>query len=141
MGTTLLVLLAVAFVGGASEGSRHDRTALENGRIVLDVPPGFEPGRALRLRLSVGAVPHGAKIIVHDAAGNLIGEIQPFGVRPGRKAGLYTIAVPASAIVKGKIPLRFELVPKGAKPRAPGDDEIETVRLDVIPVDPLRGSR
>jgi hypothetical protein len=93
---------------------------------------------ALVLRVSVGALPDQARIVVRTAEGKIAGTISPFGLPPRRKAGVFRIAIGRKALADGKVPLRFEVVEKGSKaPRPPTERELEKAELEIIPITPL----
>ena len=70
----------------------------------------------------------------------IAGTIVPYGIRPGQKAGMHTIPLPAKAIVDKKVLLRLEVLEKGAKAaRAPTRVEIEDAKLAFIHVSKRHG--
>ena len=95
----------------------------------LALPRPLATDEAVQLRVAVGAVPAAAKVVVRSTAGRIIGTVAPFGIRPGQKAGAYSIPVPSRLMAGEKVTLRFEVVEKGAAPRPPTRAELEDARL------------
>ncbi|MGO9466294.1 MAG: hypothetical protein ACLQIB_27305 [Isosphaeraceae bacterium] len=125
--------------------------ALLPAGIVACTPPGspIGPGGKLTLNLSrrpaanemlvvqikVGVLKRGTKILVRAINKELAGTITPFGIRPGQKAGLFTVPVPSKAVADKKVSLLFEVLEKDAKAaRAATKAEIEDAKLVLIPV-------
>ncbi len=125
--------------------------ALLAAELVACTPPGspIEPGGKLTLTLSrrpaanemlvvqlkVGVLKRGTKLVVRAIDHEIAGTIAPFGIRPGQKAGLFTVPVPSKAIVDKKVSLRLEVLEKDAKAaRAATKGEIEDAKLAFIPV-------
>lgn len=107
-----------------------------DGRVTLTLPREPAEGEAIVLRLSAGVLPRGAKVVVRTADGAIAGSVAPFGVRPGRKAGVYTVPIPTRAVKDGKVTLRYEVLEKGAKAgRAPARTEVEGSKLALIRVE------
>jgi hypothetical protein len=91
-------------------------------------------GESVALRLSVGVLPQGARVVVEMLDGKIAGTVSPFGIRPGRKAGVYTIPVPDKAIGGDKVTLHLKILEKGAKAaRFPVKGEIERAEITFMP--------
>lgn len=129
----MLGLLGIGFLASpvSSSAERPDG----NGMLTLTLPRQPAANEALVLCLSVGVLPHHARVVVHTVDGEIAGTIAPFGVRPGQKAGVYTIPVPAKAVEGDKVTLRLDVLEKGAEAaRPPARAEIEEAKLAFVPV-------
>jgi hypothetical protein len=85
---------------------------------------------ALVIRLSVGVLPRRARVVVETLDGEIAGSVTPYGIRPGRKAGIYTIPIPDKAVSNKKITLRLKVLEQGAKSsRPPARAEIEAAKV------------
>ena len=106
----------------------------------LKLRRGLADGESVRARLSVGLLPRGAKVVVRTPDGKIAGTVSPFGVRPGSKAGVYTIPVPASAVAGDEVVLRLRVLEKGAAAdRRPTAAEIEGAEAVIMATpSPLR---
>jgi hypothetical protein len=104
------------------------------GKLTLALPRQPAANEMLVVKIWVGAIRRDTKIVVRSTDKEIAGTIVPFGIRPGQKAGMHTIAVPEKAIADKKVALKFEVLEKGAKTaRAPTRLEIEDARLAIIP--------
>ncbi len=107
------------------------------GTLTLPLPRQPAENEMLVIKIWVGAISRGTKIVVRAADQEIAGTIVPFGIRPGQKAGMHTIPVPAKAVRDKKVSLRLEVLERGAKAaRAPTHREIEDAKLEIIPVSP-----
>ena len=102
--------------------------------LTLTVARAPAPGEAIRVRVSAGVLPHGARIIVRTADGKIAGAVAPYGIPPGSKAGVYTIPIPAQEVKDGKLSLSFELKDRYGSVRAPTRDEVEGAEVVLLPV-------
>lgn len=101
------------------------------GRIeTLVLPHALRSGETAWLEVKVGAIPHGAEIEVTTTEGHLLGVISPFGIRPRKPAGTYTLPLPAEAISNGRVSVRISLN-YAHKQRAPSRKEVKKIRLRV----------
>ncbi len=124
---------ALVMVGSATCGA-GDLPIDSRGKLTLPLARQPAANEMLVIRIWVGAISQGTKIVVRATDQEIAGTIVPFGVRPGQKAGMHTIAVPASAVNDKKVSLRLEVLEKGAKAaRAPSRLEIEDAKLAFIP--------
>jgi hypothetical protein len=104
------------------------------GLLTLTLPRQPADNEMLVIRVWVGSIGQGTKIVVRAIDQKIAGTIVPFGIRPGQKAGMHTIAVPANAVADKKVSLRFEVLEKGAKAaRAATRLEIEDAKLAFLP--------
>jgi hypothetical protein len=102
------------------------------GRIeTLVLPHALRAGETASLEVKVGVIVHGAEIEVATTAGQLIGVISPFGIRPGNPAGMYTLPLPAGAIANGRVSLRLSLQYSRSQ-RAPTRKEVKSVRVRIL---------
>ncbi|MGI8515243.1 MAG: hypothetical protein ACR2NT_08870 [Acidimicrobiia bacterium] len=106
-----------------------------DGMLTLALPRQPAADEAVVLRLSVGVLPRQARVVVRTIDGEIAGTIAPFGVRPGREAGVHTIPIPAKAVVGDKVTLRFEILERDAQAgRFPTCAEIKEAKLVFMPV-------
>ena len=136
--TSIIAGALVLMVGSLASGA-PDWSIDATGKLTVPLSRRAAPGEALVLRLKVGVLPDGAKISVGTLDGEIAGGVSPFGVPPGRKAGVYSIPVPAKAVVEGKVTLRLEVIEKDGKTRRPpARPEIEDATLAISPGTPDR---
>lgn len=98
--------------------------------ITLALPHVLRKGEAVWLLVEVGVIGH-EQIQLMTQNGRPLGTISPFGVRSGQAAGIYTVPVPAEAIVDGKLALQLSVLQSGRAQRAPTTEEIKSVRVVV----------
>jgi hypothetical protein len=123
-----LAVAGVLLVGGA-HGPDGGGAAPRDRVIELTVPRQPAAGEAASLRVAAGVLPQGSRVLVRLADGELLGTIAPFGIRPGEKAGAYTIPLPERAVRGGTVTLHLTLeLPDGAS-RSPTEKEIEGAEL------------
>src|SRR5262249_4849907 len=137
---SLLVLMLSACLAASGLGPDCPLAGRKDTGKTMVLKPKRLPtaNEALVLRVSVGPLADGARIVVRTAQGKIAGTISPFGISPRRKAGVFTIAIGRKALADGKVPLRFEVVEKGSKvPRPPTEKELEKAELEIIPITPL----
>jgi hypothetical protein len=137
----LLVFLALAATAPAVLACANGRrTASAEGKhraLTLALPRAPASDEAVALRVKVGILPRGARVVVRLPSGEIVGSVSPFGVLPGRKAGASMIPLPAKAIENGKVQLIFEVEEKGRPAaRPPTKKEMEAVELVFLPVTP-----
>jgi hypothetical protein len=124
---------ALVMVGSATYGAA-DLPIDSKGQLALTLPRQAAANEMLVIRVWVGSIGQGTKIVVRATDQKIAGTIFPFGIRPGQKAGMHTIPVPANAVADKKVTLRFEVLEKGAKAaRAATRLEIEDAKLAFIP--------
>jgi hypothetical protein len=129
------LLLMVGSLAAGPPGWSIDAT----GKLTVPLVRKAAAGESLVLRLKVGMLPDGAKIVVSTLDKQIAGGVAPFGIRPGRMAGVYSIPVPGKAVIDNKVTLRLEVVVKGVKPRRPPfRTEIEEATLEFSPEPPTR---
>jgi hypothetical protein len=116
----------------ASAGSPE--TAARNGVLILELPRAAGAGEAIYLRLTVGVLPRGARLVVRLGDGEIAGTVATYGVRPNQKAGIHTIGIPARAVVDGKVSLVLDVEEKKAPVRPPTQSEVEGATLVFRPV-------
>jgi|GEM_PF-2378984 len=114
-------------LAGTVEGRRRVMT--------LVLPRAPAPGEAATLRVAAGVLPRGARLVVRLSNGEILGAVTPYGVLPGRKAGLSMIPLPKTAIANGEVKLALEVLERGRKTgRAPTRDELGAVDILFVPV-------
>jgi hypothetical protein len=127
----LVGLTGIGFFGNDSPSWAIDK----DGKLTLTLSRKRTSDEAIVLRLSVGVLPRGAHVAVRTLDGEIAGSVVPFGVRPGVKAGVYTIPIPAKAIARDTVTLRVDVMEKNVTAaRAPARSEIEKATLAFIPV-------
>ncbi len=105
------------------------------GKLTLTLPRQPAENEMLVIKIWVGAISRGTKIVVRATDQEIAGTIVPFGIRPGQKAGMHIIPVTAKAVGDKTVSLRFEILERGARaPRVPTRLEIEDAKLAFIPV-------
>ena len=96
--------------------------------MTLEVPQPA-PARA-ELRVTVGALPAGSRIVVRLESGVIVGAVAPFGPDAAAKGGVYLIPLDASAIRDGKLVVRLQLEEgDGKQVRAPTQAELPKIEL------------
>jgi hypothetical protein len=98
--------------------------------VTLTLSRALRAGETATLVVSVGVVPKGARIEVTLPSGRSIGTISPYGIRPGREAGMYTIPLPSDAINGRRVCVRLSLTFAGTR-RAPAEKEVKDVRVQI----------
>lgn len=116
------VIAATLLLGGARAA---DGVAATPRVVVLSASRVRLPGESASVRLSAGVLPHGSRLIVRLANGELVGAISPFGVSPGERAGSYMIPLPEDAVRGGTVTLHLELELPDHTLRTPTEKEIE----------------
>ncbi len=105
------------------------------GKLTLTLSRRPAANEMLVVQIKVGVLKRGTKIIVRAIDNEIAWTIAPFGIRPGQKAGLFTVPVPSKAVADKTVSLRLEVLEKDAKAaRAPTKAEIEDAKLALIPV-------
>ncbi len=130
----IVVFVRVGTILCLCMGASCSHPATPARMLTLDLPHSPSANEAIRAVVTVGVLPRDARIVVRTADGEIAGTISPFGIRPGRKAGVYMIPIPNGAVVDGKVSLRLEVVQKDAETRAPTKVEVEDVKLTLIAV-------
>ncbi len=97
--------------------------------LALPHPLGAEETAWIEVQL--GTIGKGHVVNVTTAAGQPLGTISPYGVRPGESAGTYTLPVPADAIRDGRVAIRLTISQPGGPPRAPTAQEVRSVKVGV----------
>lgn len=112
----------------ASEG----KPFAENGKVTLSVPHNVSAGDSVSVRVTVGTLPKGARIVVRSGTGEVLGSIAPFGQAANHPGVFYTIPVPSELVADRKISLGFILEePGGKKSRVPTEAEVREVKLQL----------
>jgi len=98
--------------------------------LTLALPHPLGAGETAFIEVQLGTLAKGRVVTVTTAAGQPLGTISPFGVRPGQNAGTYTLPVPAAAIRDGRLAIRLTISQPGG-PRAPTAQEVRGVKLGI----------
>jgi hypothetical protein len=96
----------------------------------LALPHALRKGETVWLLVEVGAIGHN-QIQLMTENGRPLGTISPYGVRSGQAAGIYTVPIPAEAVVSGQLVLQLSVLQSGRAQRAPTTEEIKSVRIVV----------
>src|SRR5262245_54398286 len=132
MGLTHLVLGVIEV--GLLAGPAHSDTVDRDGKLTLVLPQQPTADEMVVAHVTVGDLPPKARIVVRTGDGEIAGTITPYGVRPGQNAGVHTVAVPAKAVAKNKVALRFRSEERRVeKARGPSPTEIQDIKLVLIP--------
>lgn len=86
------------------------------------------------LRVQLGDLKEGARILVHSSSGDLVGSIFPFG--PSKQGGgvFYTLSLPKTLAINHRIKIRLTVLDdEHAKPRAPTKTEVLKIDTFVAP--------
>jgi hypothetical protein len=102
--------------------------------ITLVLPRVAAPTEAVWLQIRAGLLPRGARLRVSTSDGVLLGTVAPFGVPRGQEGGMYTVPLPQTAVVNGRVQLHLEVEEPGAIARAPKSGEVEDIALIYVPV-------
>jgi len=131
---TLLIAWALLTVG-SGDCAPPDSPIELGGKLTLTLSRQPAANEMLVVQIKVGVVKRGTKIVVRAIDNEVAGTIAPFGIRPGQKAGLFTVPIPTKAVVDKKVSLRLEVLEKDAKAgRAATKAEIEDAKLAFISV-------
>jgi hypothetical protein len=110
------------------------QTASAPGRVVnLVLPRDMTTDDRLAVELKLGVLQRGDVIRVESMSGKLLGAISPYGLRSGEEAGTYTVPVPAELVSNKRVSLRIVLNQHGSGKRAPTNQELRNVRLQIAP--------
>jgi hypothetical protein len=101
--------------------------------VTLELPRALAASEIAFIEVQVGPIGRGRTIEVTTAAGEPLGVVSPFGVRPGQDAGTYPLPVPKEAIRDGRLSIRLTISQPGGSSRAPTADEVRGVKLGVGP--------
>jgi len=119
---TLLAFALLVQTGGAP------------GRVVnLVLARSLNEDEGLAVELTLGVLERGDRIRVQTASGKMLGVISTYGIRSGEEAGTYTVPIPAEAVSNNCVSLRITLLYNRNKQRAPTDQELRSVKLQITP--------
>lgn len=108
--------------------------AQQPAEIELVLPHTAASDKAVWLQIQAGLLPRGAEVLVTTADGAVLGTVSPFGGPRGRAAGAYTIPLPKSAIIDGRVRIRLAVQVPGATARQPHLSEVLSVDLVYVPI-------
>lgn len=99
------------------------------------MPRAREADESVAVRVTVGSLAKGARIMVKTSDGEVAGTVVPFGVLPGQPPGAFMVPVPLKAVKDGKLTLHFEVEEKsGGATRPPTKEEVRAAELVLVPV-------
>jgi hypothetical protein len=100
------------------------------GKLTVPITGKRSSDELIVLRLKVPPLRDAASIEVFAPDNTRVGDVTPFGVRPGSKPRYYSIPIPAKAVVANKVTVRLEVVDKPSRSkRPPTRSEIEDAIL------------
>jgi hypothetical protein len=123
-----IALLVVGLAGLAASMLRAEGSAM----IDLVVPRTAVRGDTVRVQVTVGPLPRGARLVLSSANGEILGAVTPFGPA-GNRATTATVAITRSAVIDDHLRLRVQVVEPGASPRAPNSGETAALKIVVLP--------
>ena len=104
------------------------------GRVVnLVLPRSLNAEEGVSVELKLGVLERGAAIKLETTSGRKLGTITTYGIRSGEEAGTYTVPVPPEVISNNRLSLRIILDQHSRGKRAPTDQELRAVRLQITP--------
>ena len=110
------------------------QTASAPGRVVnLVLARCLTAEEGLAVELKLGVLERGNTIKVETMSGKLLGVISPYGIRSGEEAGTYTVPVPPELVSNKRLSLRIILDQHSRGKRAPTNQELRDVRLQITP--------
>ena len=122
----IAVLVLGLVVPGTSTFAAEDSQMIE-----LAMPRPAGRAESVRVQVTTGPLPRGARLAVIAETGEILGAVAPFP--PGGRSNSATVPVPRSAVVDGHVRLRLQVIEPGAPPRAPRPGEVEHLDLVVVP--------
>jgi hypothetical protein len=129
---TLVIGAMLCGAGLATPAALIASPMTENGKVTLDVTPPSNSEAWLTLRVTVGPLPRGARIVVRSERGDVLGAVSPFGATEARTGGTYTVPLPPELLTKRKLLLTFVLEEEhGRKVRVPTNLEVTDVKLQL----------
>lgn len=106
--------------------------AAKERAMTLTLTHPLRTGESAFLEVRLGPIRRGQQIYVTTAAGERLGVISPFGVRPGQDAGTYTLPLPPLAIHGDRVCVALAISQlDGGRPRVPTAQEVRGVKLVV----------
>ena len=110
------------------------QTGSAPGRVVnLVLPRSLTAEEGVSVELTLGVLERGAAIKLETTSGRKLGTITTYGIRSGEEAGTYTVPVPPELISNNRLSLRIILDQHSRGKRAPTDQELRAVRLQITP--------
>lgn len=102
----------------------------DQGKITLTVPRDPVADEIVKLSITVGTLPPGARIVVRSGRGEVLGAVTPFGRASNRPGITYAIPVATEEILKRQLVLSFTLEEANEKKvRVPTDTEVREIKL------------
>ena len=128
--------------GGACSGQNNPAPGTAQSPLTtmqLAIPRG-DPGKALVLLVTVGALPRGARVDIYGPHNELLGTASPFGLQAARAGGTYRIPLPSEFTAADAVTVSSQLTDAAGLKRKPTPDELRriTVLREVYPASPSR---
>jgi hypothetical protein len=122
----IAVLVLGLIVPGASTFAAEDFQMVQ-----LAMPRCAGRAESVRVQVTTGPLPRGARLVVIAETGEILGAVAPFP--PGGRSNSATVPVPRSAVVDGHVRLRLQVIEPDTPARAPRPGEVEHLDLVVVP--------
>jgi hypothetical protein len=100
---------------------------------IVEAPRALTRGESLQLLVVTGPVPQGALIVFRLAPTDTLGVLAPFGPDATSNGGTYTIPIPARFTAPRLTVIVTVESQDGSLRRAPGNDEIRSLQLVILP--------
>jgi hypothetical protein len=98
--------------------------AQESRMIELSVPGSSSRGESVEMRVKTGSLPPGARVILMNEQGDILGGITQFGPSGERNS---PVLLPRTAVIDGRVRLRVQVIEPGSPPRSPRPGEVEVL--------------
>jgi hypothetical protein len=121
------VLLLASFAC-ASLAAAQDRKMTE---LLAPRDPG--PNEAVRLKVITGPLPFGARLVVKNEQGDVVGSIMTYGVPGPNDTRSETFPVQSRNVVNKRLRLQVLIEAPGAMTRAATPDEIRGLDVMIVP--------
>src|SRR5271154_6302920 len=104
----ITALLVGLFGSGPNALGPTALAAQDSAMIELAAPPSAGRGETVELQVSTGQLPRGARLVISDENGKVLGAVAPFP--PGLRTNTATVPVPQSTVADGRVRLNVQVV-------------------------------
>ena len=104
--------------------------------VTVALPRPVATNEAPALTIQVGVIPRGAEIEIESPAGDSIGSVSPFAIRPNHPAGTYVFPLKPAMVRDGRVTVVVSVALGGMPSRAPTPDEVQRLGIEYIRVAP-----